>query len=257
MPTGSNVAIHEDSDGGYSLYLGDLVHTDLTTRAAANCGADNDGCEDSIQDGLLNAGYDLQSRAVGLLLIAGGIILASFAHILIELYKDSQQVPQIVHITGPEVSSIKGAADDVTGVVLQTAANDAGVAVPITQVPTGPVSASAGTITSTINPSTITVTPVTLQTIAAGWELEFTSEGKEFMSASLLMLAPLLTLPRLQRISMAANSSETALHWIQKTANWRMCRLRGYSSNECASVGLDEPAYDRESAASSAACNGR
>ena len=60
-------------------------------------------------------------------------------------------------------SSIK-AAQDATDLFLQTASNALAQEVPVTDVP----SASAGGITGTINPSTITVTALTFSTAAAG-----------------------------------------------------------------------------------------
>lgn len=154
--------------------MGDGLTSDLATRMSASCSTINDACENAVQQGLLNAGYDLQSRQVGLVLFAGGVLLASFAHMVIELYKIDRAVPKYIPMPAMQASSIK-AAKDATDVVLQTASNDPGDAVPVTQIP---ASAAPGTITgtaTTIDPSKITVTAITVQSIAAGYEVDFLS----------------------------------------------------------------------------------
>ena len=82
---------------------------------------------------------------------------------IIELYNsETKLVPVRINLAGEQASSIS-AAQDATDVFLQTASNGPVQEVPITDLP----SASAGEITGTINPSTITSTAVTFSTAAA------------------------------------------------------------------------------------------
>lgn len=82
---------------------------------------------------------------------------------IIELYNsDTHLVPVRINL-GAELASSISAAHDATDLFLQTASNGPVQEVPITDVP----SASAGGITGTINPSTITSTAVTFSTATA------------------------------------------------------------------------------------------
>lgn len=79
IPTGMSCAVHQASDGSVDLYSGDELRTTLEETLEANCAIEDDMCESSIQADLLAADYDLQSRAIGFLLFAGGISLAVHA----------------------------------------------------------------------------------------------------------------------------------------------------------------------------------
>ena len=79
MPTGSALALHQAPDGSLDLYLADGLRDTIVTTYEANCVSDRTKCESSIQNVLLDADYDLQSRAIGFILAAGGILLAAFA----------------------------------------------------------------------------------------------------------------------------------------------------------------------------------
>ena len=79
MPTGSALALHQAPDGSLDLYLADGLRDTIVTTYEANCVSDTTNCESSIQNVLLDADYDLQSRAIGFILAAGGILLAAFA----------------------------------------------------------------------------------------------------------------------------------------------------------------------------------
>ena len=72
-------------------------------------------------------------------------------------------MPVRVNLPADQASSIS-AAQDATDLFLQTASNGLALEVPVTDMP----SASAGGITGTINPSTITVTALTFSTVVAG-----------------------------------------------------------------------------------------
>ena len=77
MPTGSALALRQASDGSLDLYLADSLQATIVSTYEANCVSDATNCESSIQDALLAADYDLQIRAVGSILAAGGILLAA------------------------------------------------------------------------------------------------------------------------------------------------------------------------------------
>lgn len=79
MPTGSALALHQASDGSLDLYLADGLQATIVSTYEASCVDDTTNCESSIQNALLAADYDLQSRAVGFILAAGGILLAVLA----------------------------------------------------------------------------------------------------------------------------------------------------------------------------------
>ena len=79
LPTGSALALHRASDGSLDLYLADGLQAAIVSTYQANCVSDTTNCESSIQDTLLAADYDLESRAIGFILFAGGILLAAFA----------------------------------------------------------------------------------------------------------------------------------------------------------------------------------
>lgn len=82
---------------------------------------------------------------------------------IIELYStEHKTIPVRINLAANLASSIS-AAQDATGLVLETASNGPVQEVPITNVP----SASVGGITGTINPSTITNTAVTFSTATA------------------------------------------------------------------------------------------
>ena len=120
------------------------------------------GCESSIQDVLLAADYDLQSRQVEFLLFAGGILLAAFAHMIIEVYKQDGIVPIRINLKANIASSIKS-AEEAPDIYL-AATNEPVVEVPITQVPT-----AASTINLVpINPMTLTGTAVQISVATNG-----------------------------------------------------------------------------------------
>lgn len=79
MPTGSALALHQASDGSLDLYLADGLQATIVSTYEANCVKDTATCESSIQDALIAADYDLQSRAIGFVLVIGEILLAAFA----------------------------------------------------------------------------------------------------------------------------------------------------------------------------------
>lgn len=82
---------------------------------------------------------------------------------IIELHNSGKNIVPVRINLGAEQASSTSAAQDATDLLLQTASNGPGQEVPITDVP----SASAGGITGTINPSTITSTAVTFGTATA------------------------------------------------------------------------------------------
>lgn len=79
MPTGSALALHQAPDGSLDLYLADGLRDTIAITYEANCVSDTTKCESSIQSVLLEADYDLQSRGIGFILAAGGILLATLA----------------------------------------------------------------------------------------------------------------------------------------------------------------------------------
>ena len=82
---------------------------------------------------------------------------------IIELYgSPDKRVPVRINLPADQASSIS-AAQDATDLFLQTASNGPAQEVPVTGMP----SASAGGVTGTINPSTITGTALTFSTAAA------------------------------------------------------------------------------------------
>ena len=115
------------------------------------------GCESSSQDALLGADYDLQSRAVGFLLFAGGLLLAAYTHINIEVYKQDGKAPIRVHMEANITPSIKQAqqASD----MYLAATNETVFEVPIiTEVPT----ATPAITLAPVNPNALTGTTIQL-----------------------------------------------------------------------------------------------
>ena len=45
-------------------------------------------CESDVQDALLAVDYDIQTRVRGFLLFDGGLLLASYAHMIVKVYKE-------------------------------------------------------------------------------------------------------------------------------------------------------------------------
>ena len=179
-PVGTNIDVHEEANGAYTLYIGEGVKSGLAARMAAVCDSDDEACETSIQEILMNAGYGVKARAVGLFLAIGGIFLAAFAYQIRQLYFDNARVvPDTVTIQAPQASEIEQ-YPDATAVVLQAASNGPGIEVAISPIPSGAAIgtlSAAGTGTIAVNPSTINVTPVAIKTITAGYLAKFTTEG--------------------------------------------------------------------------------
>lgn len=82
---------------------------------------------------------------------------------IVELYNPEKKLIPVRYNLGAEQASSISAAQGATDLFLQTASNGPAQEVPVTDVP----SASAGGITGTINPSTITSTAVTFSTATA------------------------------------------------------------------------------------------
>lgn len=82
---------------------------------------------------------------------------------IIELYStETKTIPVRINLAADRASSIS-AAQAATDLFLQTASNGPAQEVPMTEIP----SASAGGVTGTINPNTITSTAVTFSTATA------------------------------------------------------------------------------------------
>lgn len=155
--------MHQDANGDVDLYLGSELISSLDSTIASSCQADSTSCESDIQNALLAADYDIQSRAIGFLLFAGGLLLASFAHMIVEVYKEDSIVPKRVSMQAKVAASIK-AAQEASDVYLADAANGPAIEVPVTDVP-----ASTATITSApINPSSLTGTQIQVSTATNG-----------------------------------------------------------------------------------------
>lgn len=162
LPTGGALALHQDYNGDIDLYLGPELISSLGSTIEGTCNTDNTGCESSIQDALLGADYELQSRAVGFALFAGGLLLAAFAQMIIELYKQDGKVPIRVNLAAKVASSIK-AAQQASDIDL-AATNEPVLEVPITEIPT-----ATSTITlAPINPNALTGTAVQVSVATNG-----------------------------------------------------------------------------------------
>lgn len=96
-------------------------------------------------------------------MFARGLLLASYAHIIIEAYKQDGVVPIRINMQANVAASIKSARE-ASDIHLAAVTNGPGVEVPVTDVP--PVTAS---ITATpVNPSTLTETQIQVSTATDG-----------------------------------------------------------------------------------------
>ena len=163
-------------NGDVDLYLGDGLVTDLGTALNDNCQDSNPECESSVQEVLLSGSYGLQSRAIGLALLVGGIVLAILAAKVIETWKVIQLSNSVdkavpLHFNAGKqtrlaklsswnkcADSCSSAASEIssatanptaTAIVVETASGDSGMQVSVPNIPTS-------VATSTINTATLT-----------------------------------------------------------------------------------------------------
>lgn len=161
LPTGGALALHQEANGDVDLYLGPELISSLDSIVGGDCASDSMDCESAVQDALLGADYDIQSRAIGFLLFAGGVLLASFAHMIIELYKEDGVLPVRANLKANVASSIKS-AQEASDVYLAAITNGPGVSVPVTDVPTNAITSAP------VNPSTLTGTQIQVSTASGG-----------------------------------------------------------------------------------------
>ena len=88
------MALHKADNGDVNLDIGDSLVSDLGTALDQNCKENGPQCEEAVEKVLLSGQYELQSRNIGYVLAAGGIVLAIFVGKVIELWnREDKKVP--------------------------------------------------------------------------------------------------------------------------------------------------------------------
>jgi len=140
-----------------------------------DCGTDMEICELAAQNTLLDAGFNGESKRFGLILYAGGLLLAALAHILVTGYMlheseaKEASVPPIAQIAAPIATSIT-AVQTPARLVVDTSSNAPVITVAVAELPTA-------TITP-VDPATLTGTAVAISKASDGSQvLKIDGEG--------------------------------------------------------------------------------